>query len=203
MHNCLTCKGNSIKGACNHCRKRLKKILKELIALMDLLNSNASLRQQNMTKQEGRGSLTHTLVVNVQLLDLLSKTGIYSVLNSWIDLITDQRDLAPFTASNSDTRLHQMQKFLETHVDWLADQDLWPDFYNEIKEPWTQLRMIVLGERKPPKPVRCPVQDCQGILILEFNGNVHCSNDQSHSWLYEEWTRLAMLISVQTEVSSV
>lgn len=201
---CSTCKGASEKGACPYCRKRLKKILQELVAFIDLLNSSPSLRQQVSTQQEGRGSLSNSLVINVQIVDLIAKNGIPLILESWAKMIIEERELSPslLNATKEKSKLHSVRTVLENHNDWLADSDLWKDYYLEIKEPWTTLRRIIHGERKPPKKVSCPVQDCNGVLHLESNGDVHCIEDQSHAWQYEQWSRLAKLLvepSVQSQ----
>lgn len=197
MPKCPTCRGNSEKGACPHCRKRLKKILKELIAFIDLLNASPSLRQQVSSKQEGRGSLSHTLIINVQIVDMIGKYGIPAVLNSWADYVIEERMLNRATTdpTRNEPKLHLIYHLLITHHDFLADSELWTDYYNEIKEPHTTLSRIILGERKPPKPVHCPVQDCCGVLHLESNGDVHCIEDKTHKWAYEEWSRLAKLMA--------
>ena len=193
---CSTCKGTSEKGACPHCRKRLKKLLNELVSFIDLLNSNASLRQQVSTHQEGRGSLSSSLIINVQIVDLISKTGVEAVLYSWASMIVEERELSPSSthATKDKSKLHAIRDVLLTHNDWLADTDMWQDYYNEVKEPWTTLRRIIHGERKPAKRVPCPVQDCDGTLHLQTNGDVHCIEDESHFWLYEQWSRLAKLL---------
>ncbi len=197
MPKCSTCRGNSEKGACPYCRKRLRKMLKELISFIDLLNASPSLRQQVSSQQEGRGSLSHALIINVQIVDLIGKSGIPAVLLSWAEYVITERSLDPSSvnATKEDSRLHHVHKLLSTHHDWLADTELWSDYYNEIKEPWTTLSRIIHGERKPPKPVHCPVQDCSGVLHLESNGDVHCVQDDTHKWIYEEWSRLARLIA--------
>lgn len=193
---CSTCRGASDKGACPYCRKRLRKILKELISFIDLLNASPSLRQQVSSQQEGRGSLSQALVINVQIVDLISKTGIPAVLEAWATYIIEERSLeTTLKATKDDSKLHNVHKILNTHHDWLADSDMWSDYYNEIKEPHTTLYRIIHGERKPPKPVPCPVQDCKGILHLESNGDVHCIDDSTHKWAYEQWSRLAQLIA--------
>jgi hypothetical protein len=193
---CPTCKGTSEKGACPYCRKRLKKILNELISFIDLLNSNASLRQQVSTHQEGRGSLSSSLIINVQIVDLISKTGVQLVLDSWASMIVEERELNPkiLNATKERSKLHAIHYVLDTHNDWLADTDMWHDYYEEVREPWTTLRRIIHGERKPAKRVPCPVQDCVGVLHLEPNGDVHCMQDDTHSWIYEQWSRLAKLL---------
>ena len=197
MLKCLTCRGNSEKGACPYCRKRLRKMLKELISFIDLLNASPSLRQQVSSQQEGRGSLSHALIINVQIVDLISNKGIPAVLSAWAEYVISERSLDPSTinATKDDSRLHHIHRLLSTHHDFIADSELWYDYYNEIKETWTTLSRIIHGERKPPKPVHCPVQDCEGVLHLEPNGDVHCIDDDTHKWIYEEWSRLARLIA--------
>lgn len=193
---CSTCKGTTDGGACPYCRKRLKKILTELISFIDLLNSSPSLRQQVSSQQEGRGSMSMALIINVQIVDLISKTGIQSILQAWSDLVIESRELSPSVANSTKERskLHALHLVLDTHNDWLADSEYWQDYYNEIKEPWTTLKRIIHGERKPPKRVPCPVQDCVGTLHLQNNGDVHCIEDSSHAWFYDEWSRLAKLL---------
>lgn len=193
---CPSCKGHSEKGACSHCRKRLKKILNELIAFIDLLNSSPKLRQQVSSQQEGRGSMSQALIINVQIVDLISKHGVRSVLQSWAECIIEERglDSASINATKEKSKLHAIQHLLEIHHDWLAEKDLWPDYYNEIKEPWTTLKRIVYGERKLLRTIKCPVQDCIGTLKLQNNGDVHCLTDSTHIWLYAEWSRLAKLL---------
>jgi hypothetical protein len=208
MDKCLSCRGVSERGACPHCRRRLKKMLKELIAFIDLLVANPSLRQQVSSQQEGRGSLSNSLVINVQIVDLISRTGVQSVLQSWAEYVVETRELDPqcLSATKEMNKLHCLHKVLDTHNDWLGDNDFWNDYYLEIKEPWTTLRRIIYGERKPPSAVKCPVQDCVGHLRLESNGDVHCIDDGSHKWVYDEWSRLAKLMvstSVQTDNDSL
>ena len=187
---CSTCKGVSDKGACPHCRKRLKKILNELISFINLLNANASLRQQVSSHQEGRGSLSSSLIINVQIVDLISKTGVEAILYSWASMIVEDKQLSPsmLHSTKERSRLHAVHHVLDTHI------DMWSDYYNEVKEPWTTLRRIIHGERKPAKRVPCPVQDCEGTLHLETNGDVRCVVDESHAWMYEQWSRLAKLL---------
>ena len=172
-------------------------MLKDLIAFIDLLNASPSLRQQVSSQQEGRGSISHALIINVQIVDLISVRGIPAVLGSWADYIIEERSLdsSSVNATKEESKLHRVYKLLSTHHDYLADNDLWYDYYNEIKEPWTTLSRIIHGERKPPKPVHCPVQDCVGVLHLESNGDVHCIENKTHKWIYEEWSRLARLIA--------
>ena len=203
MDKCLSCRGVSEKGACPHCRRRLKKMLNELIAFIDLLIASPSLRQQVSSKQEGRGSLSDRSVINVQIVDLIAKTGVQSVLQAWSEYVVEVRELDPhcLAATKDTNKLHALHKVLDTHNEWLADNEFWNDYYLEIKEPWTTLRRIVYGERKPPSVVKCPVQDCVGNLQLESNGDVHCIEDGSHNWQYDQWSRLAKLM-VETSVQS-
>ena len=203
MTKCSSCKGQSEKGACPHCRKRLKKMLNELIAFIDLLLASPSLRQQVTSKQEGRGSLSERTVINIQIVDLISRTGVQSVLQAWCECVVEIRNLNNecLKSTKEMDKLHTLANVLNTHNDWLADSELWADYYEEIKEPWTTLKRIIYGERKPPKPVKCPVQDCKGNLRLEPNGDVHCSDDKSHEWVYDQWSRLAKLM-VKTSVQS-
>ena len=203
MNKCLSCRGVSEKGACPHCRRRLKKMLNELIAFIDLLIANPSLRQQVSSKQEGRGSLSDRSPINVQIVDLIAKTGIQSVLQSWCEYVVETRSLNTdcLKSTKETNKLHTLHHVLDTHTDWIADTELWTDYYNEIKEPWTTLRRIIYGERKPPEAVKCPVQDCVGSLRLEPNGDVHCLHDKTHQWAYEQWSRLAKLM-VETSVQS-
>jgi hypothetical protein len=203
MDKCLSCRGVSEKGACPHCRRRLKKMLNELIAFIDLLIASPSLRQQVSSKQEGRGSLSDRSVINVQIVDLIAKTGVQSVLQAWCEYVVETRELDTncLRSTKETNKLHMLHRVLDTHNEWLADSELWTDYYNEIKEPWTTLRSIIYGERKPPKAVKCPVQDCIGSLRLEPNGDVHCLHDNTHQWAYEQWSRLAKLM-VETSVQS-
>lgn len=193
---CPSCKGHTDKGACPHCRKRLKKILTELISFIDLLNSSPSLRQQVSSQQEGRGSMSMALIINVQIVDLISKNGVQSVLQAWADYIIESRELSPSSthATKERSKLHAIHYLLDTHNDWLGDSDLWQDYYNEVKEPWTKLRRIIHGERKPVKAVPCPVSECEGRLRLEANADVHCTTDNTHAWKYDDWSRLALLL---------
>jgi hypothetical protein len=202
-NRCLTCKGRSEKGSCPYCRRRLKKILQELISFIDLLNSSPSLRQQVSSNQEGRGSLSSSLIINVQIVDLISKNGVQLVLESWAKMIIEERNLniASISSTKERSKLHAIHLLLDTHNDWLADTDLWLDYYNEVKEPWTTLRRIIYGERKPPKAVLCPVAECKGSLRLEHNADVHCTTDKTHQWPYENWSRLALLL-VEPNVQS-
>lgn len=193
---CPTCKGTSEKGACSHCRKRLQKILKELISFLDFLNANPALRQQVTSKQEGRGSLSSSLIINVQIVDLISKHGVPLILESWAKMIIEDRNLSPslLNPTKERSKLGAVHHILETHNDWLADTDLWRDYYQELREPWTTLHRIIFGERKPVKKIPCPVQDCKGSLHLETNADVLCIADQSHYWTYDSWSTLAKLI---------
>tara|TARA_R110000868_G_scaffold332670_1_gene593673 strand:+ start:1034 stop:1570 length:537 start_codon:yes stop_codon:yes gene_type:complete len=178
-------------------------MLNELIAFIDLLLANPSLRQQVSSNQEGRGSLSNRSVINVQVVDLISRTGVQSVLLSWATMVVDTRELDPMSmkSTKETNALHTYRNILQTHNDWLADGEWWSDYYTEIKEPWTTLRRIVYGERRPPSPVYCPVQDCVGILRLEPNGDVHCLEDNTHKWVYDEWSRLAKLM-LETSVQA-
>lgn len=196
MLKCTTCKGTTDKGACTHCCRRLTKMLKELIAFIDLLIASPTLRQQVSSEHEGRGSMSSALVINVQILDLISYNGVQSVLKSWAEYIVETRklDADALKATKTINKLHTYQNILTTHSSWIAEQDCWEYYYLEIKEPWTTLKRIIYGERKPTKAVSCPVQDCNGTLHLEANGHVHCKVDATHEWPYERWSGLANLL---------
>jgi hypothetical protein len=208
MDSCYTCKGASDKGACPHCRKRLKKMLKEVVAFIDLLIAYPSLQQQTFTNQENRGSSAAPLIINVQIVDLISKTGVQAVLESWAELVIDVRLLSKdiLLSTVEHNKLHTIANVLDTNNEWIADQDVWTDYYQELKHYWSTLRRIVYGERKPPAPVPCPVQDCTGTLILRSNGDVDCNKDDGHAWQYHEWSRLAKLVmstNVQDTASAI
>lgn len=192
---CSTCKGQSNKGACPFCRRRLIKILKELISYIDLLNASPSLRQQVSTHQEIRGSLSNALIINVQIVDLIAKSGIQSVLEKWALHICSNRDIHKriLNRSLTKTKLHAIGHFLLVHNDWIADDKQWKEYYDEVMEPYLTLKKIIFGERKPLEKVPCPVQDCLGTLFLQQNGDVYCLADKTHEWKYEQWARLAKL----------
>lgn len=194
---CGTCKGISENGACSYCRRRFTKMTRELVSYVTLLRSQPALRQQVSTQQEGRGSGNHSLVINVQIVDMISRHGVEAVLKEWATMVVDERDLnhGLLKPTQQEDTIHRYKAVLMAHVDWLGDHEAWPDLYLEIKEPWSTLKRIILGERKPPAPVPCPVVECTGHLILQRNGDVHCHEDDSHAWVYEQWSRLALLIA--------
>lgn len=194
---CTTCRGTSDNGACQYCRKRMTRMLRELVSYVTLLRSQPSLRQQVSSQQEGRGSGNHALVINVQIVDLINRTGVEAMLKSWATMVVDERDMHPslLKPTQQEDVIHRCKAVLMANVDWLGEHDAWPDLYLEVKEPWSTLKRIILGERKPPAAVPCPVMECDGHLILQRNGDVHCSDDDTHTWKYEQWSRLALLIA--------
>lgn len=196
MDKCVTCRGTTEVGACPHCRKRMKKIIKETVAFIDLLNAHPILQQQTFTQQENRGSGTLPAPINVQIVDLISKNGVQAILGSWAEFVVEVRKLSPSALDSTKeyNKLHTYMNVLHNNMDWLAEHRVWLDFYIEVKRYHNQLRAIVYGERKPPKPVPCPVQDCNGTLILSINGDVDCCDNKEHRWEYHEWSRLARLV---------
>lgn len=206
---CVLCARNTERDVCCwRCLDRVKARLRELGSLVRLLRQSPTLCAQQMTAQEGRGSGSPGSVINLEIVDLISRHGIQAVVLEWCSYISETRRLTEIKRPSNGTGgarkslWDTSMAFLETHLEWLSQQeDVWTDFVYEITTPWAKLRQIVYGERRPPSPVPCPVLDCTGTIRLHPNGDAACRHDESHYWPYENWASLALLIAEETYTS--
>jgi hypothetical protein len=68
----------------------------------------------------------------------------------------------------------------------------------EVLDEHSKLERAAMGDRRPPKPVPCPVfvpevGQCTGRLFLHKDGTVSCAECGS-VWQYEQWTQLGRLL---------
>lgn len=203
---CVICHRRTSRAVCCYrCLDRTRARLDELHRLVQLLRLAPSLRAQQLTCQEGRGSGSPGSVLNLEIADLIGRHGVQAVMLEWCSYVSEVRRVTGITSPSTDTSEGRKTlwdtsiAFLGAHLEWLSQQeDVWPDFVTELNTPWTKLRQIVHGDRRPPKPVPCPVLDCDGTIHLHPNGDAQCRHDTSHYWPYDNWSNLALLVAQDT-----
>lgn len=202
-HECVTCHRRTARpGCCWRCVDRARERLTELHRLVLLLRQAPSLRAQQLTMQESRGSGGPGSVLNLEVADLIGRHGVQAVMLEWCRYISETRSVTeiqdPYKHPRGDRKClwDASIAFLDTHMEWLSQQgDIWNDFLAETTAPWVKLRQIVYGDRRPPRPVPCPVLDCTGTIHLHPNGDAQCRDHPDHHWPYDNWSQLARLVA--------
>lgn len=205
-HECVICHRHTGRELCCWgCLDRTRHRLRELHRYVLLLRRSPSLQAQQMTAQESRGSGSPGSVLNLEITDLIGRHGVQAVMAEWCSYVSETRSVTGIASLAYGTEGQRMSlwdasmAFLDVHLEWLSQQgDIWSDFVSEVTTPWAKLRQIIHGERRPPKPVPCPVLDCDGTIRLTANGDALCRHDTTHHWPYEQWSSLALLVAKDT-----
>lgn len=81
----------------------------------------------------GSSGSERTIGVNLAALGFRQASDLLGVLEAWVQFVVEERDLAPFKARGMvEDRVIDSCAFLLRHADWLAQNELAPDWFNEI-----------------------------------------------------------------------
>ena len=81
----------------------------------------------------GSSGSERTIGVNLAALGFRQASDLLGVLEAWVQFVVEERDLAPFKARGMvEDRVIDSCAFLLRHADWLAQNELASDWYNEI-----------------------------------------------------------------------
>jgi len=134
--------------------------------------------------------------VDLDILSLLHPaSGTTAVLLKWASAIE--------RAAGLKHRLVSQPAFLAAHLvrllPWATEKfDDIAHLKQEVVAEHSKLERAAIGDRRPPKPVPCPVfvpevGQCTGRLFLHRDGTVSCAECGS-VWEYEQWTQLGRLM---------
>jgi hypothetical protein len=122
------------------------------------------------------------------------KTDARAVALRWLKKVQNQAGLAISAGS-----AQQVCRGLKQQLPWIAEHfEEAAQLKKELTAEYQKLERVVHGERKPPRPVPCPVVlpetgACTGRLFLHKDGTVSCKICGS-VWEYENWARLGRLM---------
>lgn len=182
---------------CHRCQTKTAERLKQITKLHRALANNPSLKLPQRTEQERpQGGPTRGAPANLHAIGLTDKrSDVRSVLTPWVEDI--QERINSQTPVPTDVEL--LCKTVSQFLPWCASNHQESKvLVSEIKEQYSLLKMAVVGGRRPPKPIPCPVVlpesgACDGTLFLQNDGTVICKNCES-SWPYDTWNRLAGMV---------
>jgi len=81
----------------------------------------------------GSSGSERTIGVNLAALGFRQASDLLGVLEAWVQFVVEERDLAPFKAKGViQDRVIDSCAFLLRHADWLAQNELAADWFNEI-----------------------------------------------------------------------
>jgi hypothetical protein len=182
---------------CRRCQKHLARYLDAIPNLHRFLLSHPETHVRVALTESRRGSsFGPPAPVDLDVLGLLHpKTDARAVVLRWLRTIQSQ---TMTTSGNGNTQ--QVCLALKQQLPWLAE--FFADaalLKKEIAAEYQKLERVVHGERKPPRPVPCPVVlpetgNCTGRLYLHKDGSVSCKICGS-VWEYENWARLGRLMT--------
>lgn len=183
---------------CQRCQRVTVERLDEIPRLHHVLSSNDWLKvpergeYERMSKGAARGA-----PANLHVLALVDRrTDARAVLTPWVEEVHER--LNATTAIPSELKV--LCARLVELMPWIAsNHDAAGDLVREVKEQHAALEQVVLGTRRAPKPVPCPVVlpdvgPCSGTLSIQSDGSVVCVRCES-VWEFTEWRRLGALLA--------
>lgn len=181
---------------CRRCQKHLAKHLDAIPNLhLFLVNHPETHVRVALTESRRGSSFGPPAPVDLDVLGLLHpKTDARAVALRWLRKVQDQAGLSPAGGS-----VRQVCLSLKAQLPWVAQHfEEAAQLKKDLTAEFQKLERVVHGERKPPRPVACPVVlpetgPCTGRLYLHRDGTVSCKVCGS-VWEYENWARLGRLM---------
>lgn len=181
---------------CRRCQKHLAKHLDAIPSLHRFLTSHPETHVRVALSESRRGSsFGPPAPVDLDVLSLLHpKTDARAVALRWLRKVQARAGLAFVSGSTE-----QVCNGLKNQLPWVAEHFSEAALLKkELTAEFQKLDRVVHGERKPPRPVTCPVVlpetgPCSGRLYLHKDGTVSCKICGS-IWEYENWARLGRLM---------
>jgi len=183
---------------CDRCQRLTSKRLGEIPRLHSTLSTDPWLLIPDRIEQERPSrSPSRGVPINLHAVSLIDKrTDVRSVLKPWVEDVQERINSTAKIPSDVNGLCLRMLRLLPWCAEHLPVVD---DLVDEINQQHAALQRIVVGSRRPPSPVPCPVilpdqGPCRGILLLENDGTVRCRSCES-VWKFEEWRRLGGLLA--------
>jgi hypothetical protein len=183
---------------CKSCQAVATRRLEEIALLHGVLSRHTwmLLPQKVESERPARGSNLGA-PLNLHAASLVDRrTDARAALTPWVVEIHEHLKFS----SPVPTDIDGLCQRLIALMPWCASElQAVGDMFEEIRHEHALLSQVVVGARKPPKPVRCPVVvpeegECRGTLHLEGDGTVTCKGCGS-VWPYEHWQRLGALLA--------
>jgi hypothetical protein len=179
------------------CERYLVKALDAIPRLHEYLSAHPESHMRSTSYDQRRGSsFGPPAPVDLDILTLLHPaSGTTAVLLKWTRAV----DFAAGFAQKLVAHPAQLATRLRALLPWATANfiDI-AQLKQEVIAEQSKLERATLGDRRPPKPVPCPVfvpdeGQCTGRLFLHRDGTVSCAECGS-VWEYEQWTQLGRLM---------
>jgi hypothetical protein len=200
MSQCVSCDHDKDDQwfLCERCQRLATKQLGEIPQLHAALSRDPWLLVPDKVEHERPNrSPSRGVPINLHAVSLIDKrTDVRSILRPWIEDVHERISASAKIPADVPGLCDRMLHLLP----WCAEHlPAVSDLLDEIHQQHSALKRIVIGSRRPPSPVPCPVilpdeGACRGILLLENDGTVRCRSCDS-IWRFEDWRRLGGLLA--------
>lgn len=200
---CANCRRPVHHGwvVCSVCTDRCIAQLRQIPRMHQLLAGSPTMKEPPVGERgrRGRGNAP-AAPANLHAVALTDRrSDVRSVLAPWLEDLHEQMALA---GQGTTSDVAAMCGALAALVPWAAQHHpAASDLCREISEQHRLLAEVVRGEKRPPRPVRCPAvaadsQQCTGRLQLHPDGSVSCETC-STVWSFDEWHRHGATLQVE------
>ena len=105
----------------------------------------------------GSSGAERTIGVNLAALGFRQAGEILPVLTAWVELVTDERDLAPYKATGTiQDRIEDAIAFLLRHAPWISSHVAAPDFVAEVQVIHNQGLSATRRFQEKQTKIKCP-----------------------------------------------
>jgi len=197
--SCTSCKRACEASVllCASCERYLVRALGAIPRLFKYLSAHPESHMRSSSRNPRRSSsFGPPAPVDLDLLTLLHPaSGTTAVLLKWVRLIDGASALNQKLVIHPTPLAARLLNALPWAVRQFAEIGR---LKQEVLDEHSKLERAAMGDRRPPKPVPCPVfvpevGQCTGRLFLHKDGTVSCAECGS-VWQYEQWTQLGRLL---------
>lgn len=183
---------------CASCERFLTKALVAIPPLIQYLLAHPESHMRSTSHGQRRGStFGPPAPVDLDILTLLHPaSGTTAVLAKWVKAVHKEAGFGQVTTTHPTTLAARLVHLLPWATQRLSDI---AQLKREVVAEHGKLERAAIGDRRPPKPVPCPVivpdtGQCSGRLFLHRDGTVSCAQCGS-VWEYEAWSQLGRLMT--------
>jgi hypothetical protein len=197
--SCTSCERSceSNRLLCARCEKYLLRALDAIPRLFKYLEAHPESHMRSTGYDQRRGSsFGPPAPVDLDVLTLLHPaSGTTAVLYKWVRAIDKQAGFKQKLTAHPAFLAARLALLLPWATQRFEDI---AHLKQEVVAEHSKLERATMGDRRPPKPVPCPVfvpevGQCTGRLFLHRDGTVSCAECGS-VWEYEQWSQLGRLM---------
>lgn len=186
---------------CTSCERKTVRRLWRIPGLHAVLSDSTALKTPEVGDTERRSpGPTRGAPANLHALSLVDRrTDVRAVLSPWLEDIRERQNRGA-GPSAAQLPVRDLCERLAAAMPWCVERlEVCALLVSEVRQQHALLNRAVVGERKPPSPVPCPVVlpdegPCTGRLILHQDGSISCRVCES-TWSFVEWQRLGGLLA--------